>query len=63
VTFAPPTVEAQLAALQSLANELPALTGEAPLVERVLDVTGALLPGRALCVRVIDLRTRDPARA
>ena len=57
-----PTVQAQLTALRDLAADLPATTGEAPLVARALAILAALLPGRALCVRVLDVRTREPAR-
>jgi PAS domain S-box-containing protein len=62
-TIPPPSAEAQLAALNALAAELPAVTSEAALVERALAVVAELLPGRALCLRVVDVRTRDPARA
>ncbi len=61
--FAPPSIEAQLAALHALAAELPVAASEAALVERALAVLGGLLPGRALCLRVLDGRTREPARA
>ena len=61
--LAPPTPEAQLAALQALATELPGATSEPAFVERALDIIAGLLPGRALCVRVIDIRAREPARA
>ena len=63
MSFAPPAVDAQLTALQALAAELPAITTEPALVERVLETMAQLLPGRALCVRVVDLRAREPARA
>ena len=36
---------------------------EAELVDRFLAVLERLLPGRAVAVRVIDLRSREPARA
>jgi two-component system NtrC family sensor kinase len=62
-TIAPPSVEAQLAALHALAAEMPVTASEAALVERALAVLAALLPGRALCLRVLDVRTREPARA
>ena len=55
--------EAQLAALQTLATELPATTSEPALVDVGLDVFSRLLPGRALCIRVLDIRAREPARA
>jgi PAS domain S-box-containing protein len=61
VTFAPPTVAAELAAFRALAAELGAASSEAVLVGRALDIFGELLPGRALCVRVLDIRTREPA--
>ena len=57
------TPESQLAALHALATELPALTNEPQLVEAALGILDKLLPNRALCVRVLDLRTREPARA
>ncbi len=62
MTVTSPASDAQLAALQALAVELGRATSEPTLVERALDVLGTLLPGRALCVRVIDLRSREPAR-
>ena len=57
-----PTPEAQLQALRALAAELPGATTEAALVDRVLAILAQLLPGRALCVRALDIRNRDPAR-
>jgi two-component system, NtrC family, sensor kinase len=62
MSFTTATAEARLAALQALAAELPIVGTEADFVAKALDILGALLPGRALCVRVIDLRTREPAR-
>ena len=62
MTLAPPTAAAELAALRDLAAELGTATSEAVVVERALDILGGLLPGRALCVRVLDLRNREPAR-
>ncbi|MDX2092413.1 MAG: ATP-binding protein [Kofleriaceae bacterium] len=62
MTFAAPTLEAQLAALRELAAELPIALHEPALIERALDIIAALLPGRALCIRVLDIRTRDAAR-
>ncbi len=59
---AAPTPEAQLVALRALAAELPIATTEAALVDRALSILSTMLPGRALCVRVLDIRTRDPAR-
>jgi PAS domain S-box-containing protein len=62
VTFAAPTPEAELGALRRFADDLGAATSEPALVGRALDILGELLPGRALCVRVLDVRTREPAR-
>ena len=56
------SLEAQLAALQELTTELPNASSETALVDRALDILAKLLPGRALCIRVVDVRTRDPAR-
>jgi PAS domain S-box-containing protein len=61
VTFAAPTPEAELGALRAFASELGAASSEPALVGRALDILGELLPGRALCVRVLDGRTREPA--
>jgi PAS domain S-box-containing protein len=58
-----PSEAAQLAALRELAAELPFATSEQVVVDRVLGVLGQLFPGRAVSVRVIDVRTREPARA
>jgi len=55
-------MEAQLAACQTLALELARATSEPVLVERALDILAALLPRRALCVRVVDLRGREPVQ-
>ncbi|HEY4058210.1 MAG TPA: ATP-binding protein [Kofleriaceae bacterium] len=63
MTIAPPTPDAQLTALRELTTELPLATSEAGLMERALQVAGTLFPGRALCVRVVDVRTREPARS
>jgi len=57
-----PTLEAQLAALRDLTAELPNAATESTLVERALDILSALLPGRALCVRVLEIRANEPAR-
>ncbi|MFN0253505.1 MAG: two-component system sensor histidine kinase NtrB [Kofleriaceae bacterium] len=56
------SIEAQLAALHELTAELPVASWEGALVERALDILGKLFAGRALCIRVVDVRTRDPAR-
>lgn len=55
--------DAQLTALRALAAELPFASSEQLVVDRVLGVLEQLLPGRALAIRVIDLRNREPARA
>ena len=62
MTFSAPALDAQLAALRDLAAELPIATSEPALIERALDIMSTLLPGRVLCVRVVDVRTRDAAR-
>src|SRR5262245_36621207 len=59
----PPSDAAQLDVLRLLASELPFASSELVVVDRVLGVLSALLPGRALAVRVLDVRTREPARA
>jgi two-component system NtrC family sensor kinase len=59
----PPSAEAQLGALHALAAAMPVAGSEGALVEHALEVLGGLLPGRALCVRVLDVRAREPARA
>ncbi len=61
MTFAPPLPEVELAALRDLATELGAAVSEPAVVGRALDILGSVFPGRALCVRVIDVRTREPA--
>ncbi len=62
MTFEPPTAEAELAALRDFASELGGAISEPALVDRALDILGGLLPGRALCVRTLDIRTGEPAR-
>ncbi|TMQ21976.1 MAG: PAS domain S-box protein [Deltaproteobacteria bacterium] len=62
MTLAPPSPEAELAALRDLAIELGTTTSEPALVERAIDILTRLLPGRALCVRVLDVRSGEPAR-
>jgi len=59
--FAPPPAEAELAALRELVGELGTPASEAALGSRALDILAQLLPGRALCLRVLDLRSREPA--
>ena len=63
MTLVPASEAAQLAALQHLANELPNASSERVVVERLLEVLDRLLPGRAVAVRVSDLRNREPVRA
>ena len=58
-----PSDEAQLTALRALATELPSASNEQVVVERVLGALSQLLPGRAVAIRVLDLRNREPARA
>ncbi len=62
MTLAAPSEGAQLAAMRSLAAELPVATTEEALVDRALSILATLLPKRAVCVRVLELRSRDPAR-
>ena len=62
MTLAAPSEGAQLAALRALAAELPLATTEEAIVDRALTILATLLPKRALCVRVLEIRTRDPAR-
>ena len=52
----------QLSALRELALELPFAATEVALIERVLGVLSQLLPGRALAVRAVEIRSREPAR-
>ncbi len=54
---------AELATLRDLALMLPGAATEAPLVERALDLLSKLVPDRGLCVRCLDVRTREPTRA
>ena len=63
MSFTPPSEVAQLEALRRLATELPFATSEQTVVDRVLGVLASLFPGRALAVRVLDVRTREPGRA
>ena len=59
----PPSEAAQLAAMRELAAELAFASTEDVVVERVLAVVERLFPHRKLCVRVLDLRNREPTRA
>jgi PAS domain S-box-containing protein len=61
--LAPPSEAAQLTALQELAAELPFAASETVVADRVLGVLARLLPGRAVAIRVLDLRNREPARS
>jgi two-component system, NtrC family, sensor kinase len=63
VSLTLPSEAAQLEALRQLAVELPLATSEQVVVDRVLGVLASLFPERALAVRVLDVRTREPARA
>jgi PAS domain S-box-containing protein len=58
-----PSAEAQLAALRDLAADLPVMTSEPSLVDRALQIVDGLLPGRAIAIRVVDLRRNEPTRA
>lgn len=62
MSFATPGEPEQLAALRLLAAELPYAANEQVVADRVLGVLGSLFPGRAFSIRVIDVRTREPAR-
>lgn len=61
MTFAPLPPAAELAAFRALAMEFSTATSETMLVGRALDNFGELFPGRALSIRVLDVRTREPA--
>jgi PAS domain S-box-containing protein len=60
--IAPADREAAQRATAALAAQLPLELGEADVVDRFLGVVAPLLPGRALAVRVVELRGREPAR-
>ena len=62
-TLAAPSESAQLAALRDLASELPFATSEQVVIERTLGMLDKLFPGRAIAIRVLDVRNREPARA
>jgi len=55
--------DAQLAAMNALATELATISNEPAMVSSALDTLAVLFPGRALSIRVLDLRGREPARA
>jgi PAS domain S-box-containing protein len=57
-----PSPEVQLQALHAFTVELSRATTESTVIEKALDILTSLLPQRALCIRVIDLRSREPAR-
>ena len=63
MSLQPPSEAAQLAALRELAAELPFASSEQVIVDRVLRALDSLFPGRAIAIRVLDLRNREPARA
>ncbi len=63
MSLLPPSEVAQIEALKLLAAELPNAANEQVVVDRVLGVLGSLFAGRALSIRVMDVRTREPARA
>jgi PAS domain S-box-containing protein len=63
VTLGAPSDADQLAALRALAIELPFAGNEQVVADRVLGVIGSLFPGRAAAIRVVDIRTRESARA
>jgi two-component system NtrC family sensor kinase len=63
MTLPAPSEAAQLLAMRELANELPLAASEQVIVERVLDVLAALFPQRAIAIRVLDVRGREPLRA
>jgi hypothetical protein len=57
------TPESLLPAITALASDLSAMTSESQMAEAALQIFAKLLPGRALCIRVLDIRGREPARA
>lgn len=62
MTLAIPT-EAEVArAMLELGGELPREDAEADVCQRFLATVSSLFPGRSLCLRVVDPRTREPAR-
>lgn len=61
--LAPPgDADAVARAVLSLAALLPVESSEHELIDRFLTTAGPLLPGRALAVRVVELRGREPIR-
>jgi two-component system, NtrC family, sensor kinase len=50
-------------AVLALAGTLPSEATEHELIDRFLGLAAPLLPGRALAVRVVELRGREPVRA
>ncbi len=63
MTLVPPSDAAQLVAQRELASELPLAASERVVVERVMSVLERLLPGRAVAVRALDLRSRELVHA
>jgi PAS domain S-box-containing protein len=58
-----PNEAAQLEALRRLGGELPFAASEPVIADRVLSALVELFSGRAVAIRVLDLRNREPARA
>jgi PAS domain S-box-containing protein len=63
MTLQSPTADAQLVALRDLAADLPTLVSEPALVDRGLQIIDTLFPGRALAIRIVDLRKNESTRA
>jgi two-component system, NtrC family, sensor kinase len=57
-----PDPATQLAALETLALDLASATTEPGIAAIALDALDGLLPDRAWCLRVVDVRSREPAR-
>jgi two-component system NtrC family sensor kinase len=61
MTFEAPTAQTELDVLRALATEAGDATAEPALAERALELLARLLPGRGLSIRVLDVRSREPA--
>ncbi len=61
-TLPVPDAPRLLTAVLELGRELHLEAGEADLVGRFLTALGGLFPGRAVAVRVLDVRSAEPAR-
>jgi two-component system NtrC family sensor kinase len=61
-TLPVPDAPRLLTAVLELGRELHLEAGEADLVGRFLSTLGGLFPGRAIAVRVLDVRSPEPAR-